>query len=428
MIIVRVVVGFAYAMLSLASARHDATLFEESIWLPSRKTDLPKLRLAALQRALHSLHLGAGVSYYKAFAPCPIMLARPICRAEADFFTRLYQRGLAEFAWRNSIDLRQSAIFPASDTAHTDQPPPSPALARRSLIPLGGGKDSIVTLECLRRANERAAVFALRPSAPIRSVGDRASMAAVYAWRRLDPKLAALNAAGAPNGHVPITALVCLIALCAALITGYDRIALSNERSADEANVVTDDGAAINHQYSKSLQFEDDLRRYLADHVTGSVRVSSLLRPLSEVAIARIFSRIDGYDDLFTSCNRSFHLAGSVLPKGRRWCLACPKCRFVYLILAPFMSPERLIGIFGHDLLDDAAQVPGYRELAGLDGHKPFECVGEIAESASSLAILAELPQWRGRVVVKAIGIELAGRRDELMRFRDMSLRRAGHI
>lgn len=112
------------------------------------------------------------------------------------------------------------------------------------------------------------------------------------------------------------------------------------------------------------------------------------------------------YDNCFTSCNRAFRLRPAEVPA--RWCGDCPKCRFTFLILATAMEPERLINIFGRNLLDDAAQLSGYEELAGLSGNKPWECVGEIAESALAMVDLASRPGWAGCLVVANLAPRLS--------------------
>ena len=71
------------------------------------------------------------------------------------------------------------------------------------------------------------------------------------------------------------------------------------------------------------------------------------------------------------------------------------------------MTRERLTGIFNKNLLDDALQLPGYRELTGLDGDKPFECVGEIEESLVALRLVAESTEWGDSPVVKQLVAEL---------------------
>ena len=209
-----------------------------------------------------------------------------------------------------------------------------------------------------------------------------------------------LNAAGALNGHVPITGILSMIVLACAIICGFDAIAMSNEHSASAPNV-TAGGVDVNHQWSKSFAFEQAFREHVARYVVDGVGYFSFLRPLSEVAIARRFGRLVAYLPLFRSCNAVFRQEPERRSSG--WCCECPKCRFVFLALAPFVTRTELVATFGRDLLDEPAQIDGFAELCGLQRHKPFECVGEIEESAAVMRHLADMPEWRADAVVRAL-------------------------
>ncbi len=282
------------------------------------------------------LLLACGVSYYKAFAPERVRCAAfPLDPATAAFFTDFYVKGLGEFAWRNGIDLASRLHIVADDVE-----PPSALrleLPRLTCVPVGGGKDSIVTIECLKQAGEPLVLFSLGNAAPIEATIAQAGLPAIHVTRRLDPALFALNEAGALNGHVPITGILSMIVLACAIIHGFDAIAMSNEHSASAPNI-----ADVNHQYSKSFEFEQAFSRLLERHVVTGVRYFSLLRPLSEVAIARRFARHAAYFPVFRSCNTAFRQSPE--RRGTNWCCDCPKCRFVFLALAPFVdtaAPDR---------------------------------------------------------------------------------------
>jgi UDP-N-acetyl-alpha-D-muramoyl-L-alanyl-L-glutamate epimerase len=383
--------------LSLCYAFEGGPRFEERIVFPPRV--LPRRDGEALDRVFRLLLLACGVSYYKTFAPARVRCAAfPLDPATAAFFTDFYVKGLGEFAWRNGIDLAQHLGF----ATEAVEPPSALRLEqpRLTCVPVGGGKDSIVTIECLRQAGEPLVLFSLGNAAPIEATIAQAGLPSLRVMRTLDPALFALNEAGALNGHVPITGILSLIVLACAVLHGFDAIAMSNEHSASAPNI-----ADVNHQYSKSFEFEQALGRLLERHVVTGVRYFSLLRPLSEVAIARRFARHEAYFPVFRSCNTAFRQTAA--RRGTNWCCDCPKCRFVFLVLAPFVGRQRLVATFGRDLLDDPAQVDGYAELCGLLRHKPFECVGEIEESATVMAHLAVLAEWRDDAVVRALSPRL---------------------
>src|SRR5690606_38620539 len=183
--------------------------------------------------------------------------------------------------------------------------------------------------------------------------------------------------------HIPVTAINSAILAFAAVVLDADQVVFSNERSASYGSLIEGTGE-VNHQWSKGWAFEQALAGYLRRSVAADLRYYSLLRPLSELAVARQFAKIDRYDAWFSSCNRNFHLLGE--RPTSRWCGVCPKCHFVFLALAPFMPKPRLVAIFGRNLLDDAGQVAGYDALMEYRDHKPFECVGEARESRAAMA------------------------------------------
>jgi hypothetical protein len=204
---------------------------------------------------------------------------------------------------------------------------------------------------------------------------------ALVIHRTIHPRLLELNAQGCLNGHTPFSAMLAFYTLLAAQLSGIPNIALSNESSANESTVV---GTNVNHQYSKSLEFENDFRQYVAQYISPSFNYFSFLRPLSELQIAMLFSRYEKYFDVFRSCN-----VGS---KQDIWCGQCPKCLFAYIILSPFIPPQRLNAIFGKCMLDDPDMRLYFDQLTGHAETKPFECVGTISEVHSALSMA--LSRW----------------------------------
>jgi hypothetical protein len=371
----------------------------------------PLPRAAGLRQsfdaAVSALCALAGVSYYKTFVPKRIVVeSPPLSPSQLTFFRDLYLNGLGEFAVRNDLDLSDRAAF----ACIAPPPPPGAAapahepLERRTAVLVGGGKDSLVSVEALRAANEPMVLFAVNPKKPILDCAAASGLPFLKVTRTLDPKLFALNETGAYNGHVPITAIVSFIAIAAAFVQGFDAVVLSNERSANEATLEKD-GVAVNHQFSKTSAAEADIARYVREHVSPTLDYFSLLRPLSELHIAQIFGKTDRYDAAFTSCNRAFRLRAEA--PSERWCCDCPKCRFTFLMLATTLPQQRMIAIFGKNLLDDESQLTGYEELTGLSGHKPWECVGEIGESCAAVLRLAARPEWEGSLILRSLAPRL---------------------
>ncbi|MEP6938408.1 MAG: UDP-N-acetyl-alpha-D-muramoyl-L-alanyl-L-glutamate epimerase [Rudaea sp.] len=398
----------ATATVSLCYAFDDGDELVERIVFTGAPALAPE-RTSAFAAALRLLHLVAGVSYYKAGVPAQILIeAAPFDADTAGFVEQVYQHGLAEFAYQNAfhdigIDLRERIRFPSVDTSPL-APAASLGLPRRTLLPIGGGKDSLVSVERCRAIAEPATAVWIGDSALIAACAERTGLPQLNIRRMLAPGLFELNRTGAWNGHVPVTAINSVVLVCAAILYGYDAIAFSNERSASSATLEYD-GQEINHQWSKGFAFELRLRAYVHAHIAADLDYFSLLRPWSELAVARAFARSSAYDDVFSSCNRNFRILGA--HPTDRWCGKCPKCHFVFLALAPFVAKPRLLRIFGRNLLDDASLAPGFDALLEYRDHKPFECVGEGRESRAALFALSERAEWREDALVARFATQI---------------------
>ena len=366
----------------------DATEFVERVTLPGSPASTAEADSAALLRLLA---LAAGLSYYKTCIPATIWVPSGLTATERHFLTEVLTNGLGEFAFRNDVPqaLRPSIEAPELPEARNpDVRPPSPT---RPLVAVGGGKDSIVTIEALRTLGVEQTLFSVNSYAPIEATAEAAVLPLVVARRQLDPLLFELNAAGALNGHVPVTAVNSLVAMLTAVRLGHDAVVFSNEASSSFGNV-TWSGIEVNHQWSKGIGFE---RLLDAASAGVPVRYFSFLRPLTELAIMRRFGALSSYHSVFTSCNRAFHLDES---KRRLWCGECPKCHFVFLCLSPFVEREGLQAIFGgRDLFADPDQREGFLELLNAGGRmKPFECVGEPDECRAALTLTSRRSDWAG--------------------------------
>lgn len=329
-------------------------------------------------------------SYWKAVVSPTIEIAAGIlARPQIAFWQDLLWNGLSEFCYQNKIDIPKSEFvkiislgeqkfgaeyFPAED---------------RVLIPLGGGKDSIVTMEALKKEGAEVGVFVLNPQKFHKKIIAISGVErAMFAEREIDKKLLALNRAGYLNGHTPFSAYIACISMLVAALFGYRRIAVSNEKSADEPNVAWK-GRAINHQYSKSSDFEKKFQKYAASYLVKGIEYGSFLRKFYEIDIAKMFAGYPQYFSAFLSCNRGL--------KEGRWCGECPKCLFAYLILYPHLGSKTLQSIFKKDMFADSALIPLAKSFLGIDQPKPFECVGTKAEikKAFRLAIKKALREYK---------------------------------
>jgi hypothetical protein len=386
----------------LVYAFDDGPELIETVTVPGAPFEMDDVRAHAVEQALRLLHLIAGVSYFKAAVPERIVIVDYELDADtAGLLESIYLNGLGEFAYRNGLDLHGRIRFPHREGV--DAAVPATGLREHALVAIGGGKDSLVSIESLRSVGIQQTVTWIGGSQLISACAAQTGLPTLNVGRALAPPLFDYNRQGAWNGHIPVTAVNSAILVLAALLHGADQVVFSNERSASYGSmIVAEDGSTtteVNHQWSKGWAFESMFADYILEHVAADLQYYSLLRPLSELAVARQFAKSTRYDAYFSSCNRNFHILGE--RPVSRWCGVCPKCHFVFLALAPFMPKTRLVGIFGRNLLDDPAQTAGYDALLEYQDHKPFECVGEGRESRAALALLAGRAEWRGDALVE---------------------------
>ena len=350
--------------------------FHPCFRIPSRPfyhwQDIPKPLLDNLIFHIGMIEL---ISYWKIACPKKVIV-KPFALDEerVRWWKKLYFNGLGEFFYVNGIETNindfMTITFSSNRSVGTCHGA-SNLLHEQTLIPVGGGKDSVVTLELLK--NRFPAIpLIINPRGAtnecVAAAGYTEEQTAIIK-RTLDPMMLKMNAEGYLNGHTPFSAMLAFYTILLGFATKSKYIALSNESSANEPTVPDTE---INHQYSKSVAFENDFRHYVAKYINADIQYFSFLRPLNELQIAKLFSRVKEYRKVFKSCN-----AGS---KTDSWCGKCPKCLFTWLALSPYLTRSELTDVFGKDLLKDNDLRPILDQLDGSVEVKPFECVGTVGE------------------------------------------------
>lgn len=318
------------------------------------------------------------ISYWKASCP-PKIIVRPyfLEPEAAGWWKKLFYSGLGEFFYTNGIEPDYNDFIDFEFTGTESLQKNAVATGDCNLLPLGGGKDSSVSLEILLKNHFPVVPFFLNPVTAALNVAKAAGFdesSYIIIHRTIDPTLLRLNEQGFLNGHTPFSALLAFYSLIPATLKGCRNIILSNESSANEPTIP---GTNINHQYSKSYEFEKSFREYCIKYISDDLNYFSFLRPLNELQIAALFSGYKTYHQLFRSCN-----AGS---KTGVWCGKCPKCLFTFIILSPFMKTEHLAQIFGSNLLDDPGLMFYFNQLCGTEEEKPFDCIGTLDEVNAAL-------------------------------------------
>ena len=370
----------------------DGRVFRETVVFEGAGS----LRSPAVTAVAHLWYLLAGLSYYKVGAPPLIDLGdTPVGPHGGALVRAALIDGLGEFAYRNALTLDDVVIEGGRSLALA--PPFAPATLdpSRVLVPFGGGIDSVVSVETLP-AHLDQTLFVVSPASGRFAALDQTAAVTgrpvVRATRAIDPQVLH-GGDGQLRGHVPVTAMITLLAAVAAVSTGRGGVVMSNEHSASVPNLRVA-GREVNHQWSKSLAAEELIGAALEETVGPSLTVASLLRDRSELWVAEAFSRLPQYHHVFRSCNRAF--AQDPAARAATWCGECDKCLFIDLVLAPFIERATLRTALGVEPLSDPARLGALADLVGLgEHHKPFECVGDPDESAAALTAIARRGAWR---------------------------------
>ncbi|KAA5804598.1 hypothetical protein F1654_00890 [Alkalicaulis satelles] len=354
-----------------------------------------------------------GTSYYKAAPAGRVQVETGLTGAARHLAGLAYGPGLGEFYVRNALPYPPALEITGPDLADAPAAPSGEPAHPRAVCAFGGGKDSHVARAMLEAAGAQTELISVILS---NRVGARLQAMAgallTLMTRTIDPRLIALSRSGeALNGHIPITGInSCLLALHAAA-SGQDWVAFANERAASEPTLMTPEGHEVNHQFSKSLAFEDALRAAFQAAGAG-LEYFSVLRPVSELWTAHYLARRAPHAlDVFASCNRNFVFAGeAALADGQRWCGTCSKCVYTSVLMACWLAPGRHETVFQGSPLHDPANLAHGLDIAGLTGAKPWECVGETREVAAAFLHLSADSAWSDAAVVAGVRDALSKR------------------
>jgi hypothetical protein len=382
--------------------------FEEVVTLPE-DAPLAALPDAVRDRLLALCALLIGTSYYKAAPVKTLEIGfglTPAARRVADL---AYGPGLGEFYVRNALSYPPEITIRGNEADPVSVAPKTAPTTPRAAVAFGGGKDSHVASAIVEAAGAVGERFSIILSDKVGARLQAMSETPVrLIQRRIDPRLIEVSRSGeALNGHIPITGINSTLLTLIAEAMGLDWVVFANERAASEPTMEAD-GHPVNHQFSKSLEFEDALRAAFKE-AGARTEYFSILRPVSELWTAHFLATRGAKAlDIFASCNRNFVFAGpNALPVDRRWCGKCAKCVYTSVLLAPFLSVDRHAEVFQSQPLHDPANGDFLREIAGLTDAKPWECVGERREVAAALTHLMTVDGWKDAPLIKGIEAEL---------------------
>ena len=355
----------------------ELTKFNPKLKIQKKEFKFKDTKSKYVQNMVFHIGLIELVSYWKSTcSPHIIIKCGYLNEEQKRWWKKIYFYGLGELFYTNNIKTNIEEFVRIECTKNVNELEYEKIEDESNgyIVPIGGGKDSVVTLETLNLDKQNDYCLIINPKPVTLKCAEIAGFTdnnIIEISRTIDKNLIDLNAKGFINGHTPFSAMLAFLSYFVAYMLSKKYIALSNENSANESNVV---GEKINHQYSKSFEFECDFEDYSNKYLKAPVKYFSFLRPLNELQIAKIFSRHEQYHTTFKSCN-----VGS---KGEtwQWCCNCAKCLFAYTILSPYLYKEKLVNIFGEDLFEKQDLLKTFIELTGNGDTKPFDCVGTFEE------------------------------------------------
>jgi len=302
----------------------------------------------------------------------------PLLHESKRFFENYYLKGLSEFRYRNALPVSRPIKLVSNAEPAAAQPPEFECkLSALSLN--GGGKESIVMAEILKQMGIPFVWFtfgANRIKNHIENVVAASGMGErINVEWQLDPQI---GRDAKYIGSIPLLGCLSFISLLVAHHRRCRYILVGNEYSSNFGNLVHK-GFEINHQYDKSFEFEVAFGDYIEKNIIRGIKYISLVRPLYEILIAKLFSCFNQYFEHFISCNGNWRGATK-----DRWCKGCPKCAFVFLSLYPFLTDADIRLVFGEDLFHRKIIRKHIIDLCCAE-IKPFECVGTQKESRLAL-------------------------------------------
>lgn len=354
----------------------NLSIFKPTIEIEKRNIKFKRTNSDFVKKLVFNIGMIELISYWKSACPKKVIVeCGELNNQQIDWFKKLYYYGLGEYRYINNIEVSMEDMLEievkTKEEYKLNCKDFDNSVLNGTLIPIGGGKDSCVTAELLNKEKDENLCLIIGGKEPSIKSAEIAGYKdkIIFVKRTIDKNLIELNKKGFLNGHTPFSSMLAFLSYLVAYSTGKKYIALSNESSANESNVK---GEKINHQYSKSFEFEEDFREYADKYLNAGVEYFSMLRPLNEIQIAMLFARNEQYHKIFRSCN----VGSKTVPW--EWCGDCPKCLFVYIILSPFLYKEKLVEMFNQDLFEKENLLKTFIELCGYGETKPFECVRNI--------------------------------------------------
>ena len=235
--------------------------FNPTIRILKKNMKIKNLNTDFVKKMVFHMGLIELISYWKATCSKNVIIkCGYINEEQISWFKKLYYYGLGELFYTNNIKVSIDEFMNIKCTGQENNSFAEESNLDGYIIPVGGGKDSIVTLEILKNMKRRALIVNPKPvTLKCAEIAGIENDNIIEVYRTIDKGIIELNSEGFINGHTPFSSMLAFLSYFIGYITGNKYIALSNESSANESNV---EGEKINHQYSKTYEFEVGLAKY----------------------------------------------------------------------------------------------------------------------------------------------------------------------
>ncbi len=352
-----------------------------------------------LDKAMFLAFVLLGTSYYKAHPTPFVHLPKPIDGFQADFFSKVFQEGLSQYAFENGLVRDNLAHFKATST----QVEKGQRYRGNGILSLqSGGKDSLLVATLLLEANIDFTPWYVSsdPEGAHPAVIDEIfpqliDKRANVVIRTIDQFH--LQETRGLNGHVPVTYINTALAIVQAILNNQNIVLTSIGNEGSEPHSQIGD-LLVNHQWSKTWEAEQLMAEYVKRYISEDIKVGSPIRKYSELRIAELFVAKcwQRYGYKFSSCNSANYKQGA-RNASLSWCGDCAKCANTYLLFCPFLAPHILQTLFNDvDLFRKPSLTKTFKGLLGIDNEmKPFECVGSVDELRFAYQHRMKIPPLR---------------------------------
>lgn len=330
-------------------------------------------------KAVRALAIATSISYFKLHLAPKVHVEWFLTPSEIEFWQWLFRNGFSELVYQNKLSWD---IVDSITVSSGIKVPTFKAITRKfeqkALVGIGGGKDSSLAAELLKKINVPVVGFATKVrSIPLLQENAAAlKIPLLEVTRKTDPQLLTLKE-HVYLGHIPISLIYAFTGVVLAEHEESSYVVVANETSADESNTEWQ-GRSVNHQWSKTTDFEKMVQSFITTSINPHIFYFSILRPIGGLAVTKLFAKIcEPIFDSFSSCNKNFTIEKS---GSERWCGVCAKCLGTNLLLSGSVPLEKRIKIFGSDLYQNTQLESVFKELLGLSPVKPFDCVATRGE------------------------------------------------